>query len=553
VQNCTGGTTTFSGTTKALNTGANTAVTLTSNTGHTINFSNGGLAITTTSGIGFNATLGATAINVTGPGNTISSGTGKALNVASTTIGASGLMFQSISANGAANGIVLNGTGANGGLSVTGTGAASSGGTIQNTSGAGISLSGVTSPSFASMNIQNTGGSGIAGAGVVNFTFVNGTINNSGTALGADDSNIAFNTVPAGTENNVSGVVTITGNNLTLPYYHGVDIINYNGTISSLNISSNTITSATSTVNSKGSGILIQILGSASTVANLTKATILTNVISNFPSGAGIVVHGGNSVAAGAAGVCGTAGSATDIITITGNRITGQSSPNQIATAGIEVAVNGKGQGNFNVSTNGTLANPLTNVKGNGITCSAFGQTTVTATINNNVIVANNTNASQGIGVGTGRTFSSNDVPTLTVTINNNTNSQTDGNGILVVAREAIGHLNVTIKSNNVAAPLGGVRQGIRVDAGNSSSADDAVCLDISGNKSAPSVGQPAALGIGLRKQGTISTTNDFGVEGMAATSTPGVEAFINGLNPSGGGTLLISATSGFSNCSSAP
>ena len=36
----------------------------------------------------------------------------------------------------------------------------------------------------------------------------------------------------------------------------------------------------------------------------------------------------------------------------------------------------------------------------------------------------------------------------------------------------------------------------------------------------------------------------------MAATATPGVETYVNGLNPAGNSTLLISATSGFSNCS---
>jgi len=63
--------------------------------------------------------------------------------------------------------------------------------------------------------------------------------------------------------------------------------------------------------------------------------------------------------------------------------------------------------------------------------------------------------------------------------------------------------------------------------------------------------------GIGLRKQGTVSTTHDFGVNGMAATSTTGVETYVDGLNPAssvnpgtGLRTLLISATSGFSNCS---
>ena len=50
VQNKTAGTVTFSGATKTLNTGANPAVTLTSNTGATIHFTNGGLDIDTTSG-----------------------------------------------------------------------------------------------------------------------------------------------------------------------------------------------------------------------------------------------------------------------------------------------------------------------------------------------------------------------------------------------------------------------------------------------------------------------------------------------------------------------
>jgi hypothetical protein len=88
------------------------------------------------------------------------------------------------------------------------------------------------------------------------------------------------------------------------------------------------------------------------------------------------------------------------------------------------------------------------------------------------------------------------------------------------------------------------------VDAGNANSVDDAVCLDISGNTSAGSGG---SQGIGLRKQGTVATTNDFGIEGMAATASPGVESYVDGLNPAGGGTLLISATSGFSNCNTAP
>jgi hypothetical protein len=89
------------------------------------------------------------------------------------------------------------------------------------------------------------------------------------------------------------------------------------------------------------------------------------------------------------------------------------------------------------------------------------------------------------------------------------------------------------------------------------------VCLDIAGNVTA-GTGHTNA-GIGLRKQGTVSTTNGFGVEGMAATASPGVEQFVGntGQNPgsengtagdgSVNGVLLISAASGFSNCAAAP
>jgi hypothetical protein len=135
----------------------------------------------------------------------------------------------------------------------------------------------------------------------------------------------------------------------------------------------------------------------------------------------------------------------------------------------------------------------------------------------------------------------------MTWTINNNTISSTDGNGILAVARGATGTLKVKIQNNNVGAPLSGVRPGIRIDAGNAGSVNDSVCLNISGNTTAGSGG---TNGIGLRKQGTVATTNAFGINGMAATASPGVESYVDGLNPADNGTLLISATSGFSNCS---
>jgi hypothetical protein len=131
--NTTNGTVAFSGASKVLNTGTSAAVTLDNNDAATISFSSGGLAITTTSGTGFNAFNGAAAINVTGNGNSIVSTTGTSLNVANTTIGASGLTFQSIAKNGGTNSAIsLTNTGT-GLVTVTGSGSTGgSGGTIEN-------------------------------------------------------------------------------------------------------------------------------------------------------------------------------------------------------------------------------------------------------------------------------------------------------------------------------------------------------------------------------------------------------------------------------------
>jgi hypothetical protein len=554
IENTTGGTKTFSG---AMNgNGAN--IGLVNNTGATINFS-GALSLSTASQPAFTATGGGT-VNVTGTTNTLTTTTGTALNVANTTIGSSNLNFRSISANGAASGIILNNTGSSGGLVVTGTGSAGSGGTIQNTTSDGIFLTSTQSPSFARMNIASTAGYGVKGTQVTNFSFTDGSISNSGTGLGTDSANIGFNTSIVGTERNLSGVVTITGNTLTNAYYHGVDISNLNGTITDATISSNIITSATAAANSKGSGIRLRALGSASTVAKVTKATMASNTISNFPSGSGIVAQAGNADAAGSPTVFGTAGSGTDIISITGNLIAGETAGNRMgasATPALGTAITAsvtqinsasRATAHFNISNNGTVASPLAQIAGNGIVVLADEYSDATATVSNNVLVTNNTLGSPSIFlIATNSSGVATANPSLNVTANSNNISQSDGNGILAAVRASNGTMQAKIQSNTVAAPLTGNRSGIRVDSGNSTG-NATVCLNISGNTSA-GVGL-VPEGISLRKQGTVSTTNTFGINGMAATATPGIETYVNGLNPAGNNTLLVSATSGFSNCS---
>ncbi|HEX8271168.1 MAG TPA: Ig-like domain-containing protein, partial [Longimicrobiaceae bacterium] len=162
----TGGTITFDGPSKVFSTQTANAVNILGN-GATVVFADS-LKITTSTGVGFNATGGGT-VRVAGTHNSITSAGGVALNVSSTTIGTGGLNFRSISANGGANGIVLNNTGSTAGLTVTGSGTAGSGGTIQNTSSHGISLTGTLAPSFDRMVVQSTGGSGVKGTTVTGF------------------------------------------------------------------------------------------------------------------------------------------------------------------------------------------------------------------------------------------------------------------------------------------------------------------------------------------------------------------------------------------------
>lgn len=539
VLNRSSGAITFSGSITDLGGG----ILLTSNAGAAISFS-GQLALTTGANPAFTATGGGTVV-ASNVANTATTTLATALNVAGTTIGAGGLVFRSISAGTAAggpvSGIVLSNTGTLGGLTVAGTGALNSGGTIQQTTGRGVSLTSTRGPSFANMRIQNTASHGIGGTQVTNFSFTNGSINNSGTGLGPESANIAFNSTASGTENNLDGVVVITGNTLTDSYYHGIDIFNFSGTISDATLSNNTITSTTSTATSLGSGIRLVAFGSAGTVASVTRATIANNVVLNFPSGAGIQAQGGNANAAGAAGIFGVAGNASNVIAISGNRVSGSSPINRMGTNAIIATVNGRGQGNFNISNNGTVANPVGNTLGTALVLSSFGLANVTATVNGNVIVANNMFASQGIGAGTGITFAATDTPSLAMDITNNSISQTDGNGMLVVARGATGAVRARIQNNTVAAPLGANRNGIRIDSGNGGSVNDSVCLNISGNISAGSGATPE--GIGLRKQGAVAGTNNMAFHGFATSPASAAQAtaYVTAQNPgSASGTFLL-------------
>jgi hypothetical protein len=514
----------------------------------TVAITGGNLAIATAGGIGLKADLGGT-ITVSGSGNTISSTTGTALNVVSTTIGASGLTFQSISANGAVNGIVLNNTGS-GRLIVAGdgntsVGGNSSGGTIQNTTGHAISLTTTNNPSFTNINIQSSGRSGIDGNGVTSFTLANSTINNVGTAAAGqyDESNISFNDGGVFTSSAISGAISITQNILNNARRHGIQIENGTGTISNLTITNNSLTSSTNPTVSLGTGILILVQGSAASNAHLTTGNISNNTVTYFPSTEGIFVGGGSG--SGTNNTSSTLGANGTPITISGNTI-GGTATQRMGSNAIRASMNGQfGVMNFTITNNNCSYH-----EGQGISYFIGGTITGTATISSNTIAAHQTllAGTQGLAVQVddGPAGLGTSAANYNVTINSNNVSFYEGNGIRAISRASNGFMDLTIQNNTVTAPIMANRNGIRVDCG-SAAGDVGLCLLMTGNSSA---GSGVNQGIGIRKQGTVSTTNDFGIVGLVPSPATAVTAAakIVANNPSGNGCDVISGDN-FTSC----
>jgi hypothetical protein len=549
VANRTGGTFTASGPI----TDSGTGIGLSSNTGATIDLT-GKLSLSTTSHTAFSATGGGT-VAATGSENTAATTTGTAVAVQNTTISASGLKFRSVSAgsaSGPTNGIVLENTGASGGLTVTGTGAAGSGGTIEHTTGAAIALKTTADTSLNEMTISTPSHSGVQGSAVENFQFTNGAISKAGAAkTSSSDAAIAFNETSGGQNDNVEGTVTITGDTLTEPYGSGVDIANYKGTISDLDVSSDTISSSTSESTSKGEGIALHLLGSTTTVASLTKAEIEKDTITNFPSGSGIDLQGGNTQSSTApSGTYGNPGSATEVVKIDANEVHGsatvQCTPGTsgcLAHDAINAEVLGRGKGNFQIVGNGSEANPLGESIGTTIGVLFAGNVTGEAAIKSNTIAANNSAGSQAIGVGEDKNTQADSSvlssPSAKVTISSNKITKSDKAGIFVLQRDSNGTLDLKLDENTIGAPLEAA-SGIEVSAGSAGSAsfNPTLCSEIKGNVT--TIGPTEAFGealpgITLLKESESSTTYVFGITGLTPSPATAeqTESYVAGQNPS--------------------
>ena len=557
----TGGTINFSGGTKTLNTVAAPAVTLATNTGATINFTGGGLAITTTSGAGFKATGGATAITVQGTGNTISSTTGTALEVTSTTIGGSGLTFQSISSNGAASGIVLSSTGSSGGLTVTGNSAGScggtvgsgppasaapttapatgdcTGGTIQASSGPGISLANTSNVSLTRMWVLNSGDDGIQGTNVTNFQLTSSLLDNNGNAL--DDNNIDFGGNSSLTPDGLRGTGAVTNSTLRNGYDRGLSIRNINGAaLAPFTVTGSQIRGRAAE-NNNNDGILFEALGTASITGTVSGSFFAANKGDHFQ----------------AAGV----NSGTLTVTFLNNTLTGghSSALGQGITinAATGVAFGGwTGQITYDVNgnnINGAISNGVSVVQGtSGATGAFIGKVRNNVIGTSGVLLSCSTQAA-GIYIdarGNG---------THTSAVTDNTIRQCLDRGMLSEAGDGDSVLNLTVTGNTVAElvdPL--AREAFATNYGITSSNvfsnidSNTVCLQLGGagalaNNLTHGPGAPDDFRLRKRFEATVRLPGYAGGTGQDATSLGQVVAFIQGQNTGSAGEPGSATASG--------
>ena len=359
----------------------------------TITFT-GGLNLSTGVNAAFTATNGgivnATQDNTTIV-NTLTTTTGTALNVANTTIGASGLTFRSIAANGGSNGIVLNTTGASGGLTVTGNGgtctdadkSGCSGGVIQNTVGGddsgatpigtGIVLNSTQSVSLTRMHIHDHTNYGVNGTSLTGFTFNNCVISGSnGTNVNSPfrDSSMSFD--------NLLGTVSFANDFISGGTTRNVEVTNTSGTL--------TITINACTIHDTGKSPFTGGLEGDDNLylGNQSTANITAHITNNTFSQASGDHFNGDLSGSGAISYVITGNNYSN--TLTGGRTT------LLGGGFFILAASYTGQFTYKISDNGSAGTPLTgNNSGGAIVVNKgsggiAGTTSFSGRIENNLI-----------------------------------------------------------------------------------------------------------------------------------------------------------------------
>lgn len=468
---------TFDNAVQVTATGSGRGVYLFDNSGASVTFSGGGngVDLSTATGNAFFASASGT-VNVAGTGNTLSSVGGLALGVYTTTIGSSNLNFSSISANGGTNGIVLNTTGSTGGLIVTGDGGGSnngSGGTIQNMTGDGISLTSTAGVRLGYMTIQNNLGDGIGGSEVNGFLLNRANVTGNGDDAASDESGINIANL-TGSAFNGTRPTGITNSVFTNNHEFEVQIANSgNGTLTDFVFSNNTVSDNGSTgtianlvnfLNTGTGSMTLNASGGSYTGAAPNSATGLH--IDNSSNGGSVTanVSGGtftnNNVAVNAsAALSGNLTFDIDGITATGNRSHGI---NVFVAASSTGAINGTVANNV-IGTSGVTGSGSS--LGNGISVQNEGSILTGNPLR--LLITGNTIQEiaqfTALNVNHGISGQSN-TRTMDVTISNNTFGDVDNARALVVQQNnstntsgSAGIINASIFGNSFLGTIAGL------------------------------------------------------------------------------------------------
>ncbi len=444
------GSTTFSSPTKVINSGAATAVNLSTNAAHAVSFTNGGLDIDTSGTATAFLAGGGGAVEVTGSGNTVrtnnSGGTGTAVSISNVTIGASGVTFERVDVTGAATGMVLNTTGSSGGFSITGDAGSTangSGGTLASITGSAIELTDTMSFALDQLNMSGVADHGIAGVRVDGLSVRNGSFTNMGNADSEDV--FSFDRDTFG-DNGLVGAAVFENLTVTGFAERAIDIVNEG--IGSLDLDVLDVSASDNNDIFGEDAIRVQtegavdanVLVSGGTFDNVeldvlayfaqgtgTNTVEMTNVTStngggpdDNPNGGGvaIIASGGSSTTfdINANNLAGVQGAAVQIIGLPG--------------AGQTVTLNGTIGGPIS-----TDANSLGSDNADGIDLDFDGDPGGTSTIGGAIVVQNNT-------------------------IN------FDDDGIGIDLRDAAGTMSVTIRDNTLNGVAGGDGDTADIDDG---------------------------------------------------------------------------------------
>ncbi|HEX8126840.1 MAG TPA: Ig-like domain-containing protein [Allosphingosinicella sp.] len=391
------------------------------NTAGTVRF-DGGINLATGANDAFtsiNAAGSTATLVITDPAadvNKIATTSGTALEVVNTTIGAGGLVFESIASNGAVNGIVLNTTGSTAGLSVTGTGTAGSGGTIDNSTGVGISLTSTAHVSLDRMVIQNGDNDGINASGVNNFTLKNSTVLNNGDA----DEEHGVDLL------NVTGALLIDNVTVRGSFEHNFKLNNTAGTLDTLNIKNSTFDHlALQSGAAGGNGVLIVTNNSAV----ITKASISDSTFrNNFSNGILVNVENSSRIGDNDAAANSTNGFVVSHNTFDDNNIAIQFGVFHNADLTVDIQNLNTIINDGRRGTSGSTSTSTAIVVGSSATAGAGS--TLNARIDNNTIGDNNL-AGSGSSIGNGIRVIVQGLTDATILINNNRVYETpSGRGI---------------------------------------------------------------------------------------------------------------------------